>query len=153
MKIEDDIKTTKISDNKKAIVNVIFTSNFLFDEISNVLKPFDLSVQQFNVLRILKGKGGPANLSFVQERMISRMSNTSRLVEKLAQKNLVSRKICEYNRRKIEIFITEKGENLLEVVSTLVDQREIEITNSLSRKQLQDLNNLLNNLRTLTLKT
>lgn len=148
MNIENEIKTLNISDNKKAIINVIFTSNFLSEEISAVLKPFDLSLQQFNVLRILKGrKDKPANLSFIQDRMISRMSNTSRLVDKLIQKELVKRQICENNRRKVEIFITAKGKGMLEQVNKLVDEKEFEITESLTAEQLQTLNRLLNDLR------
>jgi len=148
MNIENEIKTSNISDNKKAIINVIFTSNFLSEEITAVLKPFDLSLQQFNVLRILKGrKDKPANLSFIQDRMISRMSNTSRLVDKLIHKELVSRQVCEKNRRKVEIFITGKGKKLLEQVNKLVDDKELEITEGLSTHQLQTLNTLLNDLR------
>jgi len=148
MNIENEIKTSNISDNKKAIINVIFTSNFLSEEISAVLKPFDLSLQQFNVLRILKGrKDKPANLSFIQDRMISRMSNTSRLVDKLIQKKLVNRQVCVNNRRKVEIFITPKGKALLKQVNKLVDDKEFEITEGLSEEQLQILNKLLNELR------
>jgi len=148
MNIEGEIKTLNISDTKKAIINVIFTSNFLSEEISTVLKPFDLSLQQFNVLRILKGrKDQPANLSFIQERMISRMSNTSRLVDKLIQKDLVKRQVCENNRRKVEIFITTKGKAMLDQVNKLVDEKEFEITENLTTDQLKTLNTLLNDLR------
>jgi DNA-binding MarR family transcriptional regulator len=148
MNIENEIKTLHISDNKKAIINVIFTSNFLSEEISNVLKPYDLSLQQFNVLRILNGqKGKPASLSFIQDRMISRMSNTSRLVDKLIQKDLVNRQVCEKNRRKVEIFITSNGKALLKQVNKLVDDKELEITNGMTFNQLHTLNTLLNELR------
>jgi DNA-binding MarR family transcriptional regulator len=148
MNIESQIKTSKLNSNKKAVISIIYTANFLMDEISAVLKPFDLSLQQFNVLRILKGrKDKPANLSFIQERMISKMSNTSRLVDKLIQKQLVQRTICEQNRRKVDIFITAKGKNLLNEVNEMVDRKEYEITSNLSVSQLNLISDLLNIIR------
>ncbi len=148
MNIESQIKTSKLNSNKKAVISIIYTANFLMDEISAVLKPFDLSLQQFNVLRILKGrKDKPANLSFIQERMISKMSNTSRLVDKLIQKQLVKRTICEQNRRKVDIYITEKGKNLLNEVNEMVDRKEYEITSNLSVSQLNLISDLLNIIR------
>jgi DNA-binding MarR family transcriptional regulator len=65
--------------------------------------------EQFNVLRILRKKGNPANMSVIQERMIAKTSNTTRLVDKLLLKNFVTRKVCLENRRKIEVLITQKG--------------------------------------------
>ena len=149
MNIEEEIKASKMNNSKRAIINIIYTSNFLVDEISYVLKPYDLSLQQFNVLRILNGrKDEPANLSFIQDRMISKMSNTSRLVDKLIQKELVNRHICQQNRRKVEIFITPKGKNLLGKVNSLIDDKEIQLTKGISDKDLEHINALLNNLRT-----
>lgn len=149
MSIETEIKTSKINSHKRAIISIIYTANFLMDEISAVLKPYDLSLQQFNVLRILKGrKDKPANLSFIQERMISKMSNTSRLVDKLIQKELVSRTICKQNRRKVDIYITEKGKNVLGEVNVIIERKEQDITSNLSVHQLDLISNLLNDIRT-----
>ena len=78
-----------------------------------VLKPYGVSIQQFNVLRILRGqKGVAANLSTVQNLMVDKISNTTRLIDKLIEKSLVERIICKENRRKIELFITDKGLSL-----------------------------------------
>lgn len=130
------------------IINLLYTENWISDRISSELKTYDISIQQFNVLRILKGQGGkPANLSTIQERMVSKMSNTTRLVDKLIKKDLVKRIICETNRRKVEITITENGNNFLDKISPVMDNFEKKITSNLSKEELNILNNLLNKLR------
>jgi DNA-binding MarR family transcriptional regulator len=148
MIIEEEIQTTKMNSHKRAIVNVIYTANYLTEEITSVLKTFDLSLQQFNVLRILQGnKDKPANLSFIQDRMITKMSNTSRLVDKLIQKGLVSRSICKDNRRKVDIFITDQGKELLRNLNNIIEKKEFALTSNLTYEQLDFLNDLLNQIR------
>ena len=118
------------------------------DKINLELKQHDISIQQFNVLRILRGqKGKPANLSTIQERMVSKMSNTTRLVDKLIKKNFVRRVTCESNRRKVEITITEDGQKFLEKVSPLMTAFENKITSNLTEEEMDLLNTLLNKLR------
>ena len=149
MDIETHIKTDNISEHKKALINIIYTSNYINEEINQVLKPFDISIQQFNVLRILKGRNDkPASLSNIQNRMVSKMSNTTRLVDKLIDKDLVSRTVCEHNRRKVEIVITAYGKTFLEQVNTAVEQKEKELTQHLNIEALENINHLLNTLRT-----
>ena len=101
MKIEEEIKSTiELSLAKKVILNLSFSRSVIADRFLEILKPFDLSSEQYNVLRILRGqKGKPANMSVIQERMISKNSNTTRLVDKLIIKELVIRKICPSNKR------------------------------------------------------
>lgn len=148
MKIEDQIISTSLPDYKKAILNLLITSQWLNDEISDVLKPFDISSQQFNVLRILKGrKGKPANLSSIQKRMLAKNSNATRLVDKLILKNLVVKKICEANKRKIEIFITNEGENLLNNLNQVVENKEQSIINQLTADEQIILTELLTKIR------
>ncbi|WP_378177326.1 MarR family winged helix-turn-helix transcriptional regulator [Aquimarina sp. SS2-1] len=149
MNIEDIIKTKEtLPLSRKAIVNLLYTENWISDQINSELKIYDISIQQFNVLRILKGqKGKPANLSTIQERMVSKMSNTTRLVDKLIKKDLVKRVLCLTNRRKVEITITENGKKFLEKVSPVMNDFEKRITSSLSDEELITLNNLLNKLR------
>lgn len=149
MNIENHIKTTRpLSEHQKAIINMIFTTSYLTDELGIVLKSFDISLQQFNVLRILKGqKGKPANLSTIQERMVHKMSNTTRLVDKLVSKNLVDRAICPTNRRKVEITITKKGLEFLDEVSPVFAKTEEQLTKNLTQKELLQLNILLDKLR------
>src|SRR5690606_4202041 len=100
-------------------------------------------------LRILRGKKGETtNLQDIQTRMISKMSNTTRLVDKLISKSLVKRNICKLNRRKVEIFITENGLQLLQSIDPLIEESEVQMTAPLSPQELETLINLLNKLRT-----
>ncbi|WP_025742272.1 MarR family winged helix-turn-helix transcriptional regulator [Aquimarina pacifica] len=149
MKIEKIIKTeVELPITKKAIINLLYTENWLMDKINLALKAYDISIQQFNVLRILKGqKGKPANLSTIQERMVSKMSNTTRLVDKLITKGYVKRVICKSNRRKVEITITEQGKEFLKEVTLVMNTFENKVTSNLSNEELISLNDLLNKLR------
>ena len=114
------------------------------DSVSKALKPFGVSFQQFNVLRILRGqKGVAANLSTVHERMVNRTSNTTRIIDKLSDKNLVKRNICKENRRKIELFITNEGLKLLSVIDTIVEKTEDKATQKLNEKEKEKLIALL----------
>lgn len=147
--LEDIIKTNAaIPLNKKTVLNIAYTSIWTKDMVVSVLKTFDISNEQFNVLRILRGKkGSPANLQDIQDRMINKMSNTTRLVDKLISKGLVERFICEKNRRKVEIFITKEGLKLLKQLDPIIDKIENDITANLSTDELETLNYLLTKLR------
>ncbi len=149
MNIEKIIKTEiELPLPKKVVVNLLYTENWIMDKINIELKPYDISLQQFNVLRILKGqKEKPANLSTIQERMVTKMSNTTRLVDKLINKGYVKRVICESNRRKVEITITKQGKKLLGNINPVMDKFENKVTSSFSTEDLIQLNELLNKLR------
>ena len=147
--LEDILKiNTNISLSKKTVLNISITSILQKDEILSALKPFDISIEQFNVLRILRGKKGePTNLQDIQERMISKMSNTTRLVDKLILKGYVERFICEKNRRKVDIYVTENGLNVLRELDPIVEKIEEALTSNLSEQELIELNILLTKLR------
>lgn len=149
MKIEEEIKSTvELSLAKKVILNLSFTRNIVGDKFLEIIKPYDLSGEQYNVLRILRGqKGKPANMSVIQERMISKNSNTTRLVDKLVIKDLVIRKICPSNKRKMEITITGKGLNMLKTLDPLVIEHENRLASNLTSEELEQLNNLLEKYR------
>jgi DNA-binding MarR family transcriptional regulator len=149
MRIEEIIKTTfPMAQEKKALLNVMYTQNVIADQFNELLKPFDLSAEQFNVLRILRGqKGNAVNMCTIQERMIAKTSNTTRLVDKLLLKELVLREICPQNRRKMEITITPKGIELLKQLDPLVEAHEKKFGNNLSEKELAQLNTLLEKFR------
>ena len=149
MRIEEIIKTTfPMAQEKKALLNVMYTQNVIADQFNELLKPFDLSAEQFNVLRILRGqKGNAVNMCTIQERMIAKTSNTTRLVDKLLLKELVLREICPQNRRKMEITITPKGMELLKQLDPLVETHEKKFGNNLSEKELAQLNTLLEKFR------
>jgi len=131
----------------KVIIKLIRTNCAINEQLMLVLKPFGISIQQFNVLRILRGqKGVAANLFTVQEKMVNKMSNTTRIIDKLIDKSFVERIICKENRRKIELFITKEGLNFLKKVDPVIDQTEEKMTNHLSEKEKQEMLILLNKL-------
>jgi DNA-binding MarR family transcriptional regulator len=123
--------------------------NVFAEHIGNTLHPFGLSLQQFNVLRILRGRNGvAASLESITEDMIHRVSNTSRIVDKLLEKAFVKRAVCLENRRKVNIFITQKGLRLLKKIDEIINQTEETLTASLSKKEMDQLLQLLNKLKT-----
>ena len=131
--------------SKKLIIHIIKTSCAVNDLLAMDLKPFGISLQQFNVLRILRGQQGvAANLSTVQERMVNKMSNTTRLIDKLIEKNYVERTVCEENRRKIELFITEEGLSLLKEIDPIVDRTEEKMVGHFSQGEKEMFISLLN---------
>ena len=134
-----------MSENSKNLVIALIKYNCkVNDSVSKALKPFGVSFQQFNVLRILRGqKGVAANLSTVHERMVNRTSNTTRIIDKLSEKNLVKRNTCKANRRKIELFITNEGLNLLSVIDAIVEKTEDKATQKLNEKEKEKLIALL----------
>jgi len=150
MDIERTIKSIhKMAITTKSVINMMYTSRYIEDAVIAILKPYDLTIQQYNVLRILRGqKGKPANLCTIQERMIDKSSNTTRLVDKLIKKGWVKRSICEENRRKVEIIITTKGLEILKELDPLTEENNEKILKNLSEEQLVTLNNLLDTLRT-----
>lgn len=146
MNVEHIIKTDKkIPLNSRTILQFMLINTKIKDGISAALKPFEVSGQQFNVLRILRGQNGkPANLNTLNERMVTKMSNTTRLVDKLILKGFVSREVCSSNRRKVEIIITEKGEMALKKMDLAVKQAEKKVLSPFNKQELEQLNILLN---------
>jgi len=133
-----------VSLNKDIIVGIMQANNSVMEKLAHALKPFGLSVQQFNVLRILRGqKGNMLNLNEITHRMIHKMSNTTRLVDKLIDKSLVERVICPENRRRVNISITEKGLEILSQIDSVIQEFEKEIIRLLSEKEKNTLLNLL----------
>ena len=148
MNVEAKIKTDKsIPIRSKTIIHLSLVQTKINETIHSALKPFDISLQQFNVLRILRGqKGVPANLNTINERMVTKMSNTTRLVDKLIIKDFVARQICEKNRRKVEIFITETGLEALHEMDAVMTQTEYKLLEGFTENELTQLNELLHKL-------
>ena len=144
MNVEKIIKTEKaIPLKSRTVIHFMLVHNKIKEILSGVLKPFDISSQQFNVLRILRGQNDePANLSTLNERMITKMSNTTRLVDKLITKGYVDRITCPSNRRKVEISITEKGKAELEKMDAAMLEAEKIVLKDFSKKELEQLNKL-----------
>lgn len=148
MKIEEAIKQKEFKDAyNKAVVNLLFTHSHIVSKQSNLFKPFGLSPEQYNVLRILRGQNGnPITVSSIQERMLNKMSNASRLVEKLKQKNLVVREECPKDRRQVDISITPEGLELLENLENAIYNLNRELV-QLTEDEVERLNFLLDKLR------
>ena len=139
--------TKKEQINRDLVVTALRVGNQFNEELNQFVKTYGISLPQFNVLRILRGqKGTPANLSTINQRMIHKMSNTTRLVDKLIEKTLVQRRICAQNRRKIEIFITEAGLLLLSDIDHQLNEKEKQLTNPLNEKEKEKLIALLSTL-------
>ncbi len=133
---------------KITIVNIITAYNKVTDKVALVLKQFDITIPQFNVLRILRGqKGKPATLAMIQERMISKMSNTTRLVDKLIKKELVVRSTCEHNRRKVDIIITDKGLAVLKAIDPVIEGADKKMMAKLSIEDMNQLCSLLSKIQ------
>ena len=145
MNVEEVIKTDKkIPLESRTLIHYSLVANRIHEVMTNALKPFEVSLQQFNVLRILRGqKGKPANLSTLNERMVTKMSNTTRLVDKLIIKDYVIRITCPSNRRKVEISITTKGENVLLEMDNAMKAAEKSVLKNLTQEDLKILNQIL----------
>lgn len=111
--IDEELKTRFTSDKHRFIANIIFTSNWYRRNFDEVLKPFNISQQQFNVLRILRGKGDWESMNNIKKVMVDKHPNATRLSDKLLDKGLVERHRCDSDRRVVFLKITEEGMQLL----------------------------------------
>lgn len=148
MSISDEIKQSSFKNEEtKAVVNLIFTGNFLVQRQQAFMKPFGITMQQFNVLRILEGQKGQAiSVLSITERMLDKMSNASRLVDKLFAKKLVSRIPCEKDRRAVDVYILPAGSVLLAKIEVHLDAFRKQIS-PLGVENLKQLNELLDQFR------
>jgi DNA-binding MarR family transcriptional regulator len=148
MGLEQEIKQEKFStEHEKAAINILFTGSWLHNIHAARLKRFDITPEQFNVLRILRGSHPkPLMLADITCRMIDKSSNATRLVEKLRTKGFLKREICENNRRQVDISITEKGLNILKKIDTEESEFLARLKN-ITRTEAQELNRVLDKLR------
>ncbi|CAN5550397.1 MarR family transcriptional regulator [soil metagenome] len=147
--IGDEIKQTKFkSDIEKAVINLVFTANWLNLRNTQLFKEFGLSPQQFNVLRILRGQHPePATVNLISIRMLDKSSNASRLVDKLIIKELVERKTCPNDRRAVDILITKKGLEALLKLDSVIKEFHKKLSKNISAEEAKLLNELLNKIR------
>lgn len=148
MRLEDEIKQQKFeSEIQKLMINQLFTGKWVNDLISKYLKPYGLTTQQYNVLRILRGQH-PKSISVnsIAVRMIDKMSNVSRLIDKLKDKGHVNRTINPDDRRQVDIEITDSGLKLLKDLDEVQKQIKTHF-NTLTEKEAKQLNDLLDKLR------
>ena len=154
MKLEDEIQQKKFkSPQQKLAVNILYTSNWLNYYYAHFLKDVNITTQQFNVLRILRGQHpNTCNLKLIKERMLDRMSDASRIIDKLVLKGLVERVTCPKDRRNINLLISKTGLQLLEKLDYMDDSTK-KIFSAITLKQVEKLNNLLDQLRDSTFST
>lgn len=149
MKLEDEIKQKKFKDDyQKLMLNIIFTGNWLNSKSIKAFKPYGVSPQQYNVLRILKGQHPNAiTVNSIAERMLDKNSNASRLIDKLVLKKLVERSPCEKDRRQMDVAITKVGLQLLDKMDLELNSIDFDLKKSVSKKDAQLINEVLDNMR------
>lgn len=148
MKLEEEIKQTKFRNQyHKLAVNIIYTHSWLMSFHTEFFEKHNLTPSQFNVLRILRGQHPkPASVNLLKERMLDKMSDASRLIERLRLKGFVDREISKDDRRKADVVITDKGLKVLEEIDKSNGLIDTKLKN-LNEKETELLNNLLDKLR------
>jgi MarR family transcriptional regulator, 2-MHQ and catechol-resistance regulon repressor len=148
MTLEKDISQRHFRNlNQKSMVNLIFTYHWVVEKIKNLLSAEDITLQQYNILRILRGSfPEPLSTLQIRDRMLDKMSDTSRIVDRLVVKGLVQKNISKTDKRLVDVIITEEGMTLLAKLDLHNDELD-SIVNSLSEDEMNILNKLLDKLR------
>ncbi|WP_100613014.1 MarR family winged helix-turn-helix transcriptional regulator [Confluentibacter lentus] len=142
--ISKDIHS-KFANNKiKALLNILYTANWISSYQNDFFKDYGISPQQYNILRILKGAGEPINVQIVKNRMIERSPNATRLMDKLCAKKYIERLACPEDRRVVKIAITQEGKNLL---ASIPDNLDNDLLKNLNEEEAEQLSNLLDKMR------
>ena len=142
--LSDDIQSKFKNDRLKALVNIKYTANWLNSKETDFFKPFGISPQQFNILRILRGAKKKMKVQIVKERMVERAPNATRLMDKLCEKKFIERERCTNDRRVVYIKITTAGLQLLEEIN---ESGSLSFLDKLTNEEAIQLNNLLDKLR------
>ena len=147
MGLEKEINQNRFRNEwQKAMINLIYTHNWMTERFKSVLDRFDLTAQQFNILRILRGAAEPLSTLQIRERMLDKMSDTSRIVDRLILKNLVKKSTCNHDKRLVDVVITDSGRALLDKIDELNNEID-SIISGLSPEEAAELNRLLDKLR------
>lgn len=147
MGIEKDIQQQAFRNNyQKATVNIIFSANWLNEKIKEFLDGEDITPQQYNILRILKGSNKPMSTMAIRERMLDKMSDTSRIVERILKKGLVEKRVCPSDKRLVDVTISQKGIAVLEKIDKSNDRLD-SILQGLTTEEAAVLNQLLDKMR------
>lgn len=147
MSLEKDInQRTFRNEYQKGVINLIYTYNWLNEQMKSFFENEDITAQQFNILRILRGAGIPISTLQIRERMLDKMSDTSRIVDRLVLKGLAKKNVCKNDKRLVDVSLSTKGKKLLEKM----DKSEVEmdaVFGNLSQAEAKTLNNLLDKIR------
>lgn len=147
MALEKDINQQVFrSEYQKAGINLIYTYNWANEKVTRLFEPFDITQQQFNILRILRGAGQPLSTLQIRQRMLDKMSDTSRIVDRLVKKGLVKKSTCDEDRRLVDVLLTDKGKKLLQTMDVLNDDME-SMFKYLNVEEARQLNILLDKVR------
>ena len=146
MGIEQEIQSKFRGEYHKMMVNLIYTYNWVMERSKKFFEKADLTPQQFNILRILRGAGKPLSTMQIRQRMLDKMSDTSRIVERLVKKDLVQKVVCKDERRLVDITISDKGMRLLEELDHYNEEMDALLSN-LNETEAKSLNQLLDKLR------
>lgn len=142
--LSKDINSTFKNEKQKALINILFTANWINSYQNEFFKSFGISPQQYNILKILNGANQPLKVQTIKDRMIERSPNATRLMDKLCAKNLIERIPCEDDRRVVHIEITANGKQLLESISSEFYETLVE---KLTATEAQQLNDILDKMR------
>lgn len=148
-RIEEAINQPRFkSDYHKMMVNLLYTSNWLRDRQMKIFRPYGILPQHFNIMRILKGRDPkPASAGEIKEVMLDKAPDLTRLVDKLVHLELVDRRLCPENRRRMEIFLTDKGRGILQELNMKVNAMEKEYSRNLTSEEAAKCSELLDKLR------
>lgn len=148
MALEQEIQQSKFrNEHQKVVVNLLFTTGWLKEKTRAIFDPEDITPQQFNILRILRGSHPkPLSTLAIRDRMLEKMSDTSRIVDRLLVKGLVKKVTCTTDRRLVDILITDKGRKLLERIDLREEEMDA-IVKGLNEQEAKQLNLLLDKIR------
>lgn len=149
MKLEDQIKQGSFSHiEEKLIVNLIYTSNLINLLTSRLFKPYGLSAQQYNVLRILRGQNGQCiSLLDIEDRMLDKSSNVSRLIDKLVLKHYITREESKVDRRRVDVLISQSGLDILKEIDAELNRFYEKLNNLVEYSDAKKMNTILDNIR------
>ena len=139
-----DINSRFPNNRVKALLNIIYTANWITSCQNEFFKDYGISPQQYNILRILRGAGEPLKVQTIKDRMLERSPNATRLMDKLCAKNYIERLPSEHDRRVVKIVITQEGKDLLESIPNNLNK---ELLKNLNEEEAQQLSNLLDKMR------
>ena len=147
MGIEKDISQPKFrNEYQKSIVNFIYTYNWMNERMKSFFDKEKITMQQFNILRILRGAGKPLSTLQIRQRMLDKMSDTSRIVDRLIIKDLAKKNTCPADKRLVDVSITDKGKKLLEKIDRYESEMDA-VFGNLSTSEAKTLNGLLDKIR------
>jgi DNA-binding MarR family transcriptional regulator len=147
MSIDKDINQRKFrNEYQKGIVNIIFTYNWMTEKLKTLFERGDLTMQQFNIMRILRGSDRPLSTLEIRERMLDKMSDTSRIVDRLVVKGLAKKVVCKSDKRLVDVTITEKGKKVLDKLDKYEEEMD-GLMSGISNAEAKTLNKLLDKIR------